>query len=158
MERIAMHGREQADGAQAFVERALRISDGIFASGIEHEEADEAIGVERDGLGHCVGITRQARDQRGFVDLVRVELRDPPHAKLLDRFRMIPPERSNRLFVRAQPGEETRRKEMDMTVVNHRDVEVLGPGVLRSWPSSPQALYDTAEFYSSTRITRSRRR
>ena len=114
-----MHRGKQADRAQAFVERALGVVDRVLARRIEHEEADEAIGIERDGLGDRVGIAGQAGDQRRLLHAVLVELGDPARAERLDGVGKLPAERGDALSIGAEPGEETRREEMNVTVVDH---------------------------------------
>ena len=89
---VAVHRGEQADRAQPFVERALRVVDRVLARRIEHEEADEAIGIVRDGQRDRVGIAGQARDQRRPLHAVLVELGDPARAERVAGLGKLPAE------------------------------------------------------------------
>ena len=66
-----VHCRKEADGAQPeLAKRAPRRVHRIGRGRIEHEEADEAIAVARDGGGDGILVAGNARDQRRSFDAV----------------------------------------------------------------------------------------
>ena len=132
---VAVHRREQADRAQPFIEGALGVLDRVLARRIEHEEADEAIdALWRHRDGDRVGIARQARDQRGLLDAVLVELAHPARAERLDRIGKLPAEAADAIAIGAEAGEETGREEMHVRVVDHRQAFTIVPDFHESTP------------------------
>jgi hypothetical protein len=106
VQEIPVHRGEETDRAQAFIECPLRVVDGVFAGRVEHEEADETIRVVRHGERNRVGIAREARDQRGLLHAVLVELGNPSRAKRVDGLGEFPAE-IGEVFRIGEPGEET---------------------------------------------------
>ena len=66
------------------------------------------IGIVRDGERDRVGIAGQARDQRGLLHAVLVELGDPARAERVDRLGKLPAE----LRERADDRRRGRRKSL----------------------------------------------
>ena len=98
---------------------------------IEHEEADEAIGMASYGSGDGGLVTRDAGDERGSRNAVPVELGRPPIGEVLGAPRIVPAElvrHRRRAAVSGEPWQvfrqelqKSRRKEVTMHVVEeHR--------------------------------------
>ena len=119
VEVVAVHRGEQADRAQALVERALGVLDRVLARRIEHEEADEAIRVVRDGERDRIGIARQAGDQGRRLHAMLVQLRYPARAEAVGGIGEVPAELADAPAIGAQAGKEAWREEMNVTVVDH---------------------------------------
>jgi putative phosphoesterase len=125
---VAVHRRKEADAADVEIaQRALQDGLGGRLRRVVHEEADEAIGMVRDRFRDGRGIAGNARDQRRALNVVTIELCDPPVSELGRGTWRIPLEtRRQRLGTTAvwrEELEEPRREEMAMCVVKH----VRGP-------------------------------
>ena len=103
--RDVMHRREQADGAQAALERRSRLRHRISARRIDHEEADEPLRMPRDRRRDRRRVARHTGDQRRARDLMAIELRRPAVGERLGRARRVP----SQFRQRAVTAERSRR-------------------------------------------------
>ncbi len=92
VEPVAVHRGEQADAAQTKLgEGALELFVRSRRRGIEHEEADEAVGMQADRFGNGGFVPRNARDQCRSRYRVPVELGDPGRRQGSRITRIAPP-------------------------------------------------------------------
>jgi hypothetical protein len=124
-----MHRREQADAAQAMCRGPGDAVEGVVARRVEHEEADEAIGMGGDRRRHRRLVARHRGDERGSRHAVGIQGRHPPRRQRRHRRRRLPFERLRHLadailgrqpLLRPQRVEESRREEVHVGVADHR--------------------------------------
>ena len=129
LNRIAVHGGEQADHAEPFViDRTRSRGSRLRQRWIHHEEPDEAPRMPADGGGNRGRVAGHAGDERRARHAMTVEFNDPSVRELLGRAGPIPAEPVDReLFRRVrivglqsstQRGEEPGGEEVAVGVVH----------------------------------------
>ena len=121
---------------------------GVVLRRVEHEVADEARGMTRDGAGDRVLVAGHAGDERGARDALLVELVPPAVRERLGRDRVVPVEMANgidrrHLSLRGQGPEEPRREEVDVGVADHG-------AILGAWSRPTERAHTTVSTIPAT--------
>src|ERR1017187_5065202 len=136
LHRVAVHGREEADGAQTACQGGTHAPAGVLLQRIEHEVAEEPVRAGGHRRRHRGFVAGHAGDQRGLCHGVGVQFPHPGASQVRGILgRRLPTQERGRLgyglaALGGQRSQEPVREEMDVGV---RDGEIAPRGLHRAY-------------------------